>query len=281
MLAALHLAIRCASSETVTLLLAHRAIDPNGVHPPGSGTTPLHLAAATGRADVVRLLLEQDGIDDTKLNALGRNCRDLAKGKDTAKAIDGELIRSHIHDFASTVEADLVEWNEQGNLLLRRLKSFFECIISLATTVLHPITTASPIPRTTSTSSTPQTSNSRPIPNTQLIALLSSPRARHPFLNVNYIDDASGFSLLHAAAARHDLRMIESAVRSGADVFVRDARGRGVEEVVILRPGGNSAQSRETLSKGSNKEWKAEGDRIKVFLRQCECPFLFRIIGLI
>ncbi len=131
----------------------------------------------------------------------------------------------------------------------------------------------SPIPRTTSTSSTPQTSsNSHPIPNAQLIALLSSPRARHPFLNVNYIDDASGFSLLHAAAARHDLRMIESAVRSGGDVFVRDARGRGVEEVVILRPGGHGAQSRETLSKGSNKEWKAEGDRIKVFLRQCECP---------
>lgn len=68
--------------------------------------------------------------------------------------------------------------------------------------------------------------------------------------------------------------MIESAVRSGADVFVRDARGRGVEEVVILRPGGNGAQSRETLSKGSNKEWKAEGDRIKVFLRQRECDYI-------
>ncbi|KAF4566138.1 hypothetical protein EYR40_002047 [Pleurotus pulmonarius] len=239
--AALHLAIRCASSETVNLLLAHRAIDPNGVHPPGSGTTPLHLAAATGRADVVRLLLEQEGIDDTKLDAHGRNCRDLAKGKDTAKAIDDS--RAFL--------------NASFRSLLRSY-------------ILSPLPdpTASPIPRTTSTSSTPQTSNSHPIPNAQLIALLSSPRARHPFLNVNYIDDASGFSLLHAAAARHDLRMIESAVRSGADVFVRDARGRGVEEVVILRPGGHGGQSRETLSKGSNKEWKAEGDGIKVFLRQ-------------
>ncbi|KAF7419563.1 hypothetical protein PC9H_002154 [Pleurotus ostreatus] len=225
--AALHLAIRCASSETVNLLLAHRAIDPNGVHPPGSGTTPLHLAAATGRADVVRLLLEQEGIDDTKLDAHGRNCRDLAKGKDTAKAIDDS--RAFL--------------NASFRSLLRSY-------------ILSPLPdpTASPIPRTTSTSSTPQTSNSRPIPNTQLIALLSSPRARHPLLNVNYIDDASGFSLLHAAAARHDLRMIESAVRSGADVFVRDARGRGVEE-----------------------EWKAEGDRIKVFLRQCDSSGLTTI----
>ena len=51
--------------QTVALLLSHRAISPNGIHPPGSGTTPLHLAASLGRLDVVNLLLDQEAIDDS------------------------------------------------------------------------------------------------------------------------------------------------------------------------------------------------------------------------
>jgi ankyrin repeat protein len=64
------------------------------VHPPSSGTTPLHLAAALGRADVVNLLLEQDGIDDTLRDISGKRCRDVAKAKDVIRAIDGP---SHNH----------------------------------------------------------------------------------------------------------------------------------------------------------------------------------------
>ncbi|KAJ7266384.1 hypothetical protein B0H12DRAFT_1321005, partial [Mycena haematopus] len=89
--AALHLAIRCASLDTVTLLLSHRAISPNGVHPPGSGTTPLHLAAALGRADVVNLLLEQEAIDDTLLDAGGRTARECARGKEVLRVFDDSV----------------------------------------------------------------------------------------------------------------------------------------------------------------------------------------------
>ena len=73
--------------STVQLLLSHRSISPNGIHPPGSGTTPLHLAAPLGRADVVNLLLEQEGIDDR--DSLGKTCRDLARGKEVTRTIDG------------------------------------------------------------------------------------------------------------------------------------------------------------------------------------------------
>ena len=73
----------------MALLLSHRAISPNGVHPPGSGTTPLHLAASLGRVDIVNLLLEQDGINDTLRDSYGRTCKDVAKGKDVTKAIEG------------------------------------------------------------------------------------------------------------------------------------------------------------------------------------------------
>lgn len=77
--------------ETVTLLLSHRAISPNGVHPPGSGTTPLHLAASLDRCDIVNLLLEQPGIDDTLRDGRGQTCRDIAKNKDVIRAIEGSI----------------------------------------------------------------------------------------------------------------------------------------------------------------------------------------------
>jgi ankyrin repeat protein len=74
--------------ETVTLLLSHRAISPNGIHPPGSGTTPLHLAASLGRADIVNLLLEQEAIDDTLVDREGCTAREVARGKDVVRVID-------------------------------------------------------------------------------------------------------------------------------------------------------------------------------------------------
>jgi oxysterol-binding protein 1 len=81
-------------------------------------------------------------------------------------------------------------------------------------------------------------------PNPALIALLNSPRVR--FVNISYLDDDSGASLLHEAAKRKDLRLIELAVRAGADVFVRDRKGRVVYDAA------------------------GKDDRVRVFLRQCK-----------
>ncbi|KAK7049917.1 hypothetical protein VNI00_005347 [Paramarasmius palmivorus] len=190
--AALHLAIRCGSVETIQLLLSHRAISPNGVHPPGSGTTALHLAASLGRVDVVNILLEQEDINDTLLDAQGRTCKEVAKGKDVVRAIENS--------------------REFLNASYRSL--------------LHSYILSPP--------------NSQPSP--ALLNLLESPRVRH--INLSYLDDDSGNSLLHEAAKRKDLRLIELAVRAGADVFVRDRRGKVAYE-------------------GTGKD-----DRVRVFLRQ-------------
>ncbi|KIJ28907.1 hypothetical protein M422DRAFT_784466 [Sphaerobolus stellatus SS14] len=190
--AALHLAIRCASYDTIQLLLQNRSISANSVHPAESGTTALHLAASLGRADVVSLLLEQDGVDDTVRDSKGRTPKDVARSKE-------------VHDVI-----------QDSQTLFRA--SFFSL---LRTYILSP-QNASPPPA--------------------LLAALSSPRAS--LLDLSYVDDASGTTLLHEAARRKDLSLIELAIRAGADVFVRDRRGRPVTDAA------------------------GKDDRVKAYLRQ-------------
>lgn len=80
-------------------------------------------------------------------------------------------------------------------------------------------------------------------PPEALVKLLELPRIQ--LVDLSYLDDASGRTLLHEAARRKDLRLVEKAVRAGADVFVRDRKGRPVYD-----------------SAGKD-------DRVRVYLRQC------------
>ena len=82
-------------------------------------------------------------------------------------------------------------------------------------------------------------------PPADLLRILTSPRAR--LIDLSYLDSTSGRSLLHEAAIRRDLNLIEKSVAAGADVFVRDRRGKGVGE-----------------GEGISKD-----DKVRVFLRQC------------
>ncbi|KZT24322.1 hypothetical protein NEOLEDRAFT_1170159 [Neolentinus lepideus HHB14362 ss-1] len=190
--AALHLAIRCASCDTVALLLSHRSISPNAVHPPGSGTTALHLAASLGRTDVVKLLLEQDGIDDVLRDSHRRNCLDVAKGKEVIHAIQ---------DSRSFLNAQYLS-------------------------LLHSYISSAHLQS----------------PPAALLALLESPRVK--LIDLSHIEESSGTTILHEAARRKDLRLVELAVRAGADVFARDRKGH-------------------VVGHGLPKD-----DRVRVFLRQ-------------
>ena len=220
--------------DIITVLLANRFISPNAVYPPESGTTPLHRAASEGRVDVVNLLLEQDGIDDSLLDVNGKSCKDVAKSKDVVKAIQGAYFPKHLQE---SLEMNLVDTTPRSNPDSRSfLDASYRSI--LRSYILSPT----------------QTPYNSPNPNSQysskpLTDLLSSPRIKH--VDLNYIDDQSGTTLLHEATKRKDLSLLELAIRAGADVFVRDRKGRPVYDA--------SATGKD--------------DQVRVFLRQCESLF--------
>ncbi|KAJ5053713.1 uncharacterized protein L3040_000004 [Drepanopeziza brunnea f. sp. 'multigermtubi'] len=78
----LHLAIQCAELSVVEYVLSDGAgtIDLNARDK--EGNTALHLAAAQGRGQIVRLLLDQPGINDSIANYQGRFPLDLARTPD-------------------------------------------------------------------------------------------------------------------------------------------------------------------------------------------------------
>jgi ankyrin repeat protein len=92
----LHLAIQCAEMPVIEFVLSNATatpdspIDINGRD--RDGNTPLHLAATLGRTPVVRVLLEQPGINDSITNYNGQTPLDLARTPDIFQQL--QLARS-------------------------------------------------------------------------------------------------------------------------------------------------------------------------------------------
>ncbi|CAE6526774.1 unnamed protein product, partial [Rhizoctonia solani] len=173
----LHFAIRGASCETVELVLLNKYISPNMSCAADVGFTAIHLASSLGRADILKVLLEQDGADDTTLDTRGRSAIDLAKDQKTLNAL-----------------RDSQESFRRG------------FITALSRYISSPAQPGAP----------PDSS--------ELQWFLRSPRVR--LLDLSVLE--SGTTLLHEAVKRRDQALVEAAVHAGADVFVRDQRGRGL-----------------------------------------------------
>jgi ankyrin repeat protein len=92
----LHLAIQCAEMPVIEFVLSNATatpdspIDINGRD--RDGNTPLHLAATLGRTTVVRILLDQPGINDSITNYNGQTPLDLARTPDIFQQL--QLARS-------------------------------------------------------------------------------------------------------------------------------------------------------------------------------------------
>lgn len=110
----LHLAIQCAELPVVEYVLSDGAgsIDINARD--RDGNTPLHIAAAQGRSYVVRLLLEQKGINDSLPNYQGRLPLDLARTPEIFQAL--QLSRSIFIDSKIKQIQELISNNNYKTL---------------------------------------------------------------------------------------------------------------------------------------------------------------------
>ncbi len=115
----LHLAVQCAEVPVIEFVLSNvtsspdSPIDLNGRD--RDGNTPLHLAATLGRTPVVRMLLDQPGINDSITNYNGQTPLDLARTPDIFQHL--QLTRSifidanvkRIHHLVLTSDLDALE----------------------------------------------------------------------------------------------------------------------------------------------------------------------------
>lgn len=110
----LHLAIQCAEVPVVEYVLSDGAgtIDVNARDK--DGNTPLHIAAMQGRGQIVRLLLEQPGINDSITNYQGRLPLDLARTPDIFQQL--QLSRSIFVDQKVKEVQDLVAQGDYQRL---------------------------------------------------------------------------------------------------------------------------------------------------------------------
>ncbi|QRW19808.1 oxysterol binding protein [Rhizoctonia solani] len=173
----LHFAIRSASCETIQLVLSNKHVSPNMSCSTNVGFTAIHLASSLGRSDILQLLLEQDGADDTLLDSRGRSAIDLAKDQKTRN-----VLRDSQESFR---------------------REFYDALSRYVGAAAQSTT---------------------PLDSSELVRYLRSPRAR--LLDLSVLE--SGTTLLHEAVKRRDYSLVEVAVHAGADVFVRDQRGRGL-----------------------------------------------------
>lgn len=196
----LHLAVRCAESSTIKLILQNKNIDINLVESQ-YGNTALHLASSTGRADVVQEFLSIKEIDDNIRNADGRDPLEVAKSPRIAQIFQGTIISQKEmrwslvvgwHSITSPLAVSRGELNFAFQELLERWER-----------------------------ETPGT-------NEEMVDFLKQRRAAVVDLNVK--SRSSGTTLLHEAVRRKDTSLIELAVRKGVDVFVRNKRGKRVLE---------------------------------------------------
>ncbi|KAH9810195.1 Oxysterol-binding protein-domain-containing protein [Melampsora americana] len=196
----LHLAVRCASTQTVQLVLSNSK-PKHLVTQDTSGQTPLHIACALGRSDVVALLLAQAQVDDSIRDHDSKTCLELCKHPEVAKLI--QVSRAHL-----------------SGSFLALLSAY---IASPPTAIVSQAAVDSiSAPSTNEGNKTPI--NNHESAADQLFKLLHCPRAK--LINYNLKEEQSGTTLLHEAARRRDLHLLGLAISRGADVLARDRRNK-------------------------------------------------------
>ncbi|TDL22435.1 hypothetical protein BD410DRAFT_722955 [Rickenella mellea] len=230
----------------VRLLGAIRSGDPAIIHPflteigrekresaddkADAGAAALHLAIRCAPRDTIALFLSHRAISPNAIHPpdSGTTALHLASSIGRADAVNLLLEQDDIDDAARDAQGRTAKDVARGKDVIAALRDSRSLLVASYRSLLYSYIHSPP--------STP--------PPPGLIKILSSPRVR--LVDLSYLDSSSGRSLLHEAARRKDLRLIELSVRAGADVFVRDRKGKAVGEGI-----------------GGGKD-----DKVRVFLRQ-------------
>ncbi|KAF2396010.1 hypothetical protein EJ06DRAFT_500898, partial [Trichodelitschia bisporula] len=206
----LHLAIQCAELPVIEYVLSTivaSADPPAGLNARDrDGNTPLHVAAKLGRAPVVRLLLDQDGVNDSLTNYAGQTPLDQAYTPEISQAL--QLARSlFIDDNVKRIHELVAAGDHTG--LERVLKD----------------------------------------PRVQTTVDVNGGELATEAVTVE-----TGGTLLHEAARRRDMKLIQVLLLNGADPFRRDRKGKLPQDVTkddrtraILKKSPAAAEARQGI----------------------------------
>lgn len=174
----LHLAIQCAEFPVVEYVLSdgQNTLDLNARDK--DGNSPLHVAATQGRTPVVKLLLEQKGINDAIINSQAKLPIDLARNPEIFQLL--QLSRSLYTDAKVKQVQELINKGDYETLAELLEEPRFKTVIDI-----------------------------------------NSPEFASEPMTVS-----TGGTLLHEAARRKNIKLIQALLLHGADPFRRDRKGK-------------------------------------------------------
>ncbi|GAA6042875.1 hypothetical protein JCM8097_007204 [Rhodosporidiobolus ruineniae] len=222
----LHLAVRCAKFATVELVFKQQPQTLNSQD--ARGQTPVHLAAALDRRDVLSFFLGSSEVDDMVKDASGKTCLEVAATAEAAGIITvsrgkaNEIFLAHLAAYIASPTSDAPSnaANRNSTASPPAASSPRFSTSTLPSIVDGTPSGANPPPRQVSAASG-HVSNAAA---EKLYHLIARPRSR--VIDFSIQDPASGTTVLHEAVRRKDLGLIKLVLNRGGDILARDKRGK-------------------------------------------------------
>ncbi|KAF9979011.1 hypothetical protein BGZ73_007112 [Actinomortierella ambigua] len=171
----IHLAVQCATYPVVEYVINNLPqVDFN--QRDSHGSTALHIAASSGKLDIVKLLLSKDTVNDGILDSKQKSPLEVASTPEIRM-----VINAHRTEYITKTTTLMHRYAEAGDL--KSLQQLFD-----------------------------------------------DPRAAF-VLNISHQDTETGSTILHAAAKRKDMQMVQWALDQGIDTHLCDKKGKLAADV--------------------------------------------------
>ncbi|GAA5919977.1 hypothetical protein JCM6882_004144, partial [Rhodosporidiobolus microsporus] len=257
----LHLAVRCAKLHTVELVFKHQPQTVNAQD--ARGQTPVHLAAALDRRDVLAFFLNEDEADNMVKDASGKTCLEVAATAEAAGIINvargktNEIFHAHLAAYIASASSDPSSSAGNRTSVISNASPPPNSSPRFSTSTLPPISQdgaplAAAPSSSSSTTSRQVSAASGHVSNAaaeKLYHFIAKPRSR--CIDFNALDPSSGTTVLHEAVRRKDLGIIKLVLGRGGDVLARDKKGKLPVDLA------KDERIRTVLRQAANSEGKA------------------------